>query len=93
MEGLEREINIIKSFLKLWLPSEWHSDIDAVTVDYEIQPFAISEERDKIQNIALAKSAGMLSTVEAVKRHGWVRDIDQEIEQLSEAENALHQYD
>lgn len=93
VECLEREINIIKSFLKLWLPSEWHSDIDAVTVDYEIQPFAISEERDKIQNIALAKSAGMLSTVEAVKRLGWVRDIDQEIEQLSEAENALHQYD
>ncbi len=93
VEALEREINIIKSYLKLWLPTEWHPDIDAVTVDYEIQPFAISEERDRIENIALAKNARMLSTVEAVKRLGWVRDVDRELEQLSEAENALHQYE
>lgn len=92
-EFLEREVNIIKSYLKTWLPQEWHQDIDAVTVDCEIQPFTITEERDRISNIATAKGAGILSTPEAVKRLGWVRDVDAEMEALTAAENALNMYE
>lgn len=70
-----------------------HADIDAVTVDCEIQPFTITEERDRINNIATAKGAGILSTPEAVKRLGWVRDVDAEMEALTAAENALNMYE
>lgn len=92
-EALEREISLLKGYLRLWLPDDWATDIEAVTVDYELQPFAISEERERITNIATAKGAGILSTREAVKQLGWVRDIDQEMEQLEEAENALNRYE
>lgn len=92
-ELMEREINIIKAYLRDWLPSEWHKDIDAVVCDCEIQPFAITEERDRINNIATAKGAGVLSTAEAIKRLGWVRDIDAELEALQTAENALNMYE
>lgn len=93
VEALEREINIVKAYLKEWLPAEWHADIDTVLVDYEIQPFAITEECDRIQNIVLAKNSEILSTPEAVKRLGWVRDIEAEVEALQTAENALNMYE
>lgn len=92
-ELLEREVNIIKAYLRDWLPTEWQTDIDAVLVDCEIQPFAITEERDRINNIATAKGAGILSTPEAVKRLGWVRDVEAEMEALTTAENALNMYE
>lgn len=82
-ECLDREISIIKAFLKIMQPS-YSKDIDALSVSVEITPFTITDDADTITNLTAATGGkAIMSQKTAIANLGWVGDIDAEMEQIS----------
>jgi len=50
----------------------------------EIQPFEISDEKDTIQNIAQALSAGLISQRDGIAFLNWTSDPDRTLDDISE---------
>lgn len=92
IEGFDREVNVVKSFLKLMLPDAYSNDIDALVVENEITPYTINDEKDDV-NLLLMKNGNkpLMSQKESIVALGESEDPDktmQEIQQESMA-NAL----
>ncbi|MCX6222472.1 MAG: phage portal protein [Bacteroidia bacterium] len=82
VEALDREINVIKTFLKTMLPKRV-TDIDNLQVETVITPYAISDEKDTIQNLSTATGGKpIISQREAVKYLGWSEDVDATMSEL-----------
>lgn len=84
LEFHDRELNVIKSFLKNMAP-EYSKDIDELQVGSEITPFSITDEKDTISNI-MAATAGkqILSQKEGIQILGWSKDADETLKQINE---------
>ena len=48
IEFFDREMNVIKAFLKIMLGDAYAADIDSLKVDMVITPFTITDEKDTI---------------------------------------------
>lgn len=87
LEAYDREINVVKAFLKTSLPTNYHADIDALQVECEITPYTISEEKDTITNLMTANGGKALITQrESVEALGWSADVDKTMEELEKQE-------
>ena len=86
LEALDREVNVIKAYLKLMLPSD-AADIDALEVENVITPFQINDERETITNIMTATGGkAIMSQREGVELYGHSKDIDKTMEELQAAD-------
>lgn len=86
IEALDREINIIKAFMKTIMPG-LAKDIDSLQVETVITPYTITEEKDTIANLSTATGGKpIMSQREAVKFLGWSEDVDETMKEL-QAEN------
>ncbi|MCD8312681.1 MAG: phage portal protein [Bacteroidales bacterium] len=87
-EPFDREVNVVKAFLKIMLPDEYASDIDALPVTVDFQPFSITAQKDTIDEL-LAANGGkpVASQRETIERLGWSNDVDQTMREITE-ENA-----
>jgi hypothetical protein len=84
LEMLDREINIIKAFLKVMLPGK-DNDIDALQVETVITPFTISDDKDTITNIMTATGGkAIMSQREGIETLGWSADVDETMRQIQE---------
>lgn len=95
-EAFDREINVVKAFLKAMLPLDYHADIDALRVDNEITPYTITEEKDTIANLMTANGGKPLITQrESVEALGWSTDVEKTMEDLSKqaSEDAFTPYE
>jgi hypothetical protein len=91
IEMLDREINIVKAFLKIMLPAK-EKDIDNIQVTNEITPFSISDDKEKISNIMQATGGKpILPQRDGVAMLGWADDVDKAMEQLQQedTDNAI----
>lgn len=92
IEGFDREVNVVKSFLKLMLPDEYATDIDALVVENVITPYTISDEKDDTTLLLLKNgNKPLMSQRESIVALGESEDPDKtlaEIQQESMA-NAL----
>lgn len=87
LEMLDREINVIKAFLKIMMPGK-DKDIDNLQVETVITPFAINEEKETITNLMLATAGKpILSQRQGIEMLGWSADVDETMKQLQEQEN------
>lgn len=93
LEALDREVNIVKAFLKTRLPQHLANEVDNVDVEYQMRPFVLDDEKERINLIVTAHGAKILSTQEAVKRLGWVDDTDQEVEAIQTNKDLFQPYD
>lgn len=85
IEFYEREINVVKSFLKTMVSNTYHADIDALQIEVEITPFAINEDKDTISNLLQANGGKpIISQREAIEYLGWSSNVDQTIEEINE---------
>lgn len=83
IEALDREVNIVKEFMKAMMPGK-EVDIDSLQVECTITPYAITEEKDTIQNLSTATGGKpIISQVEAVKYLGWSDDVDKTMAELN----------
>lgn len=84
-EFFDREVNVVKAFLKLMLGAEWHADIDAVSVETKITPFSITDDQETVNNLLAANgNKPLLSHRESIERLGWSDDPDKTLQEINE---------
>lgn len=87
IEGFDREVNVIKAFLKTMLPVAYHADIDALPVKYEITAFVITEEKDTITNLMTANGGKpIMSQRESIESYGKSKDVDRTLAEIAAQE-------
>ena len=71
IEACDREVNVVKAYLKQMLPEEYASDIDALPVETRITPFSITDKAEKV-NTLLAANGNMpiMSQRESIEEYG-----------------------
>lgn len=80
LEFFDREINVVKAYLKTMLPQDWSSDIDALAVENIITPFTITSDADNV-NILVNATGGkqLMSQGTAVRKLGMVDNPEEEL--------------
>ncbi len=85
IECFDREVNVIKAFLKTMLPASFHSDIDALPVEHEVSAFVVSDEKDTIVNLMTANGGKpVISQRESIEVLGWSKDVDKTMAEIQE---------
>ena len=84
LEAMDREINVVKTFLKAMLPGR-EKDIDGLQVETTITPYAITDEKDTIQNLSTATGGqAIVSQRQAIEILGWSDDVDKTMKEISD---------
>ncbi|MDR0430217.1 MAG: phage portal protein [Tannerellaceae bacterium] len=84
LEMLDREVNVIKAFLKTMIPGR-EKDIDNLQVTIEVTPFTITDDKDIITNIMTATGGkAIMSQKEGIKNLGWSDNVDETMRQIQE---------
>lgn len=85
IEFLDREVNVLKTFLKVALGEAYHADIDALSIENEIKPFSITDEHDTITNLMNANGGKpIISQREAIEVLGWSSDPEQTLKEIQD---------
>lgn len=85
IEFFDREMNVIKAFLKVMLVEQFHKDIDALKVEMIITPFAITDEKDTINNLMAANGGEpIMSQRESIELFGHSDDVDKTLKEIAE---------
>ena len=85
LEGFDREVNVVKAFLKTALPDSYHADIDALKVEIKITPFSITDTRETVDMLMVA-NGGMpiMSQRESIKEFGHSTDVDKTMQEIAQ---------
>lgn len=85
LEFLDREVNVVKAFLKTMLPQEYAADIDALQVENIITPYMLQEDKDTINNLMAANGGkAIMSQREAIELYGHSDDVDRTLREIAE---------
>ena len=89
IELFDREMNVVKSFVKIMLGEGYADDIDALKIDIQITPFAITDEADTIKNLMSANGGEpIMSQRESIERWGQSEDVEQTLKEIAEQKTA-----
>lgn len=84
-EMLDREVNVVKSFLKTMLDASYAEAIDSLQFEVVITPYIVSDEKERISNLALANgNKPMMSQRESIRRLGYSDDPEQTLKEIAE---------
>lgn len=87
IEFYDREVNVVKAFVKASLPTSHHADIDALPVENVITPFTITNEKDTITNLTTANGGKpLISHRESIEMYGHSTDVDKTLQEIAEDE-------
>lgn len=85
----DRELNVVKAFLKTMLPDAYAKDIDALVVENKITPFAIDDEGEKISNLTAANGGkALMSQRESIEEFGHSADVDKTMKEIEDEDIA-----
>ena len=85
LEGFDREINVIKAFLKTVLPEPYHSDIDALKIETKITPFSITDTKETVDMLMTANGGEpIMSQRESIEEFGHSDDVDKTLEEIAQ---------
>lgn len=84
LEMLDREVNVIKQFVKIMLGKDYYEAIDSLDVNSVITPFRLSDEKERINNLTTACGKPIMSQREAVEAYGYSNDVDKTISEIIE---------
>jgi hypothetical protein len=88
LELLDREVNIIKAFVKTIIPGK-DDDVDGLKVETIITPFKISDETETIKNIAAATGGlAIVSQIEGIRTLGWSEDPEKTLREINDQQKA-----
>jgi hypothetical protein len=89
IEFFDREVNVVKAFLKVMLGNSYAEAIDALPVENLITPFTISEEKDTISNLLMANgNKPLMSQLESIEQLGWSDNPEKTLQEIN-AESAM----
>lgn len=85
LEGLDREINVVKAFLKTALPESYQADIDALRIETKITPFSITDTKETVDMLMVA-NGGMpiMSQRESIEEFGHSKDVDKTMQEIAQ---------
>lgn len=95
IEGFDREVNVIRAWMKVMLPDDYAEDIDALPVENYITPYTITDEKDEITLLLLKNgNKPLMSQRESIVELGDSEDPDKTMaeiraESLGDALNAM----
>ena len=83
LEFFEREMNVIKAYLKIMLPQDWAKDIDDLAVEQVITPYTIKSEAEEL-SLYINATGGkqLISQSTAIQQLGMVDDVDEELKKI-----------
>ena len=85
LEGFDREINVIKAFLKVALPERYHSDIDALKIETRITPFSITDTKETVDMLMSANGGEpIMSQRESIEEFGHSDDVDKTLAEIGQ---------
>lgn len=85
IEFFDREMNVVKAFAKIMLGESYAADIDALKVETLITPFAITDEKDTINNLMAANGGkALMSQRESIEMYGHSDDVDNTLREIAE---------
>ena len=81
IEALDREVNVVKGFLKGMRPREEWKDIDALPVENVMTPYVITDDKDKVELIMMKNgNKPVLSQQESIQALGESDDPEKTME-------------
>lgn len=84
-EMLDREVNVIKAFLKQMLDASYAEAIDSLQFEVVITPYIVSDEKERINNLAIANgNKPMISQKESIRILGYSKDPEQTMRDIAE---------
>lgn len=84
IEFFDREVNVVKAFLKIIAGDSYNADIDALEVENIITPFSVNDEEETIRNLTTANGGKpIISQRESIEMLGWSSDVDKTMEEIS----------
>lgn len=93
LEAFDREVNVVKAFLKASLPEHYGKDIDALAVETQITPFSITDTKETVDTLMTATgNKPIMSQREAIEQFGYSDDVDQTLKEITE-ESALDAFE
>lgn len=83
LEGFDREINVVKAFLKTALPESYQADIDTLRIETKITPFSINDTKETVDMLMVA-NGGMpiMSQRESIEEFGHSKDVDKTMQEI-----------
>lgn len=85
LEGFDREINVIKAFLKAALPERYHKDIDALKIETRITPFSITDTKETVDMLMSANGGEpIMSQRESIEEFGHSDDVDKTLSEIGQ---------
>lgn len=89
IEFFDREVNVVKAFLKQMLPEEWHADIDALVVENVMTPYTIDNRKEEVE-ILLMKNGQkpLMSQRESIQALGDSEDVSATLAEIQEESSA-----
>lgn len=87
LEFYDREVNVVKAYLKLMLGGAYHADIDALKVDTQITPYRITDRKEEVEVLMTANgNKPLMSQREAIEQYGHSDDVEQTLREINEQE-------
>lgn len=85
LEMFNREVNVVRAFLLKMLPSTYQKAIESLEIECEITPFTINDEKERIENIALACGGKPIASQrQGIALLGWSDDVDKTLAEIRE---------
>ena len=85
IEFYDREVNVVKQFLKRAMGDGFSADIDALPVENVITPFTITDKAETIKNLTTANGGkAIMSQRESIEEFGHSSNVDQTMEEINE---------
>lgn len=83
IEFLDREVNVVKAFMKAMMGSSYHADIDALPVENVITPYRISDRKEKVETLMAANgNLPLMSQRESIEEFGVSEDVDATLREI-----------
>lgn len=83
IEGFDREVNVVKAFLKLMMGQAYHSDIDELRVDNIITPYRISDAKEQVEILMTANgNMPLMSQRESIEAYGKSDNVSQTLDEI-----------
>lgn len=85
LEFCDREVNVVKAFVKLIMGKDYHADIDALPVENVITPYRIADRKEKVETLMTANgNKPLMSQRESIEAYGESDNVDQTLAEIRE---------
>lgn len=89
LEAFDREVNVVKAFLKMVLPERMHTDIDSLKVETKITPFSITDAKETVDMLLTANGGEpIMSQRESIEEFGHSDNVDKTLAEIAQQQGA-----